>query len=345
LRPTLALLGRIAVRALVAGVVGLALLEVVLRLAGLPEGVGSVRGAFDLDDSTLGPYEAGGRIFVAWPREVAFQASFNSLGCRGPEPQLGDRPPILAIGDSYTFGFGVSDGQTWPAVLERRLREARIESSVINFASPRLTIEDQIRYVRRALPVLKPDIVILLPSARNGGGWLDENGLTPHQMAVEETRRRRGGSWLRPAIRSLAISEARFVGSHWRRQLVAEGRGEYPPLSLDKPIPSEPEDMGRYERGVAEAKALVESHGAALVLVSLPALGSKDGMMTMGRSWAGKTASEVGVHYLDLYAAYSAHPNLNELFLLPYDDHPSPLGHEVTADAVLAVLRDARLVD
>ena len=33
--------------------------------------------------TTLGVYEEGGRIFVACPREVAFQAHFNSLGCRG----------------------------------------------------------------------------------------------------------------------------------------------------------------------------------------------------------------------------------------------------------------------
>jgi lysophospholipase L1-like esterase len=331
--------------ALAAGLVGLALLELVLRLAGLPEGVGSVRAAYDLDDSTLGVYEEGGRIFVAWPKEVAFQANFNSLGCRGPEPQLGNRPPILAMGNSYTFGFGVGDEETWPAVLERRLREAGIERPVLNFASPRLTIEDQIRYLRRALPALKPDIVILFPSANNGGPWIDQNGLTPHQEAVEATRRRRAGSWLRPAIRSLAISEARFVGSHWRHQLVAEGRGEYPPLVRDKPISREPRDMGRYERGLAEAKALVESHGATLLLVSLPATGSKDGMLTMGRSWAEKYARKAGVHYLDLYSAYSRHTNLNELFLLPYDQHPSRLGHEVTADAVLGALRDAGLVD
>ena len=162
---------------------------------------------------------------------------------------------------------------------------------------------------------------------------------------MEQTRRRRGGSWLRPAIRSLAISEARFVSSHWRHQLIAEGRGEYPPVKQDKPIPTEPEDMERYERGVAEAKALVESHGATLVLVSLPAMGFEDGRLTIARSWTQKTARKLGVHYLDLYTAYSPYADLNKLFLLPYDNHPSPLGHEVTADAVLAALREAGLVN
>ena len=30
-----------------------------------------------------------------------------------------DKPPILAVGDSFTFGEEVSDGESWPADLQR----------------------------------------------------------------------------------------------------------------------------------------------------------------------------------------------------------------------------------
>lgn len=340
---SLRLLASLAGKGLLAAMLGLAVLELVLRLAGLPQGVGSVRAAYDLDDSTLGAYEAGGRIFIAWPPEIAFEAHFNSFGCRGDEPASLEPPPIIALGDSYTFGFGVKDDETWPAVLEALLREAGTPRAVLNFGSPRLTIEDQIRYLRRALPALRSDVVILFPKAHRDEADLDAQGRTPHQQTIDATRRRRQQSWLRPLVRSLALSEARFTSSHWRHQLLEEGRGAYPPLRRDRPAPGEPEDTSRYRRGVAEAKALAESHGATLVLVSLPERGSRDGVVTMRESWTRKIAEELGVPYVDLYTAFSGSANPNEFFLLPYDIHPSPLGQRVTAQAIHAVLLEHAL--
>lgn len=43
----------------------------------------------------------------------------NGLRSNGPDSSVKDRPPILAVGDSFTFGDEVSDDETWPAILER----------------------------------------------------------------------------------------------------------------------------------------------------------------------------------------------------------------------------------
>ena len=45
-------------------------------------------------------------------------AGFRVNGDGSPERA---RRTILAVGDSFTFGMGVGDHQTWPAILERRL--------------------------------------------------------------------------------------------------------------------------------------------------------------------------------------------------------------------------------
>lgn len=67
------------------------------------------------------------------------EAAINADGYRGPVVAK-EKPPdvirIVAIGDSQTFGTGVAEGETWPAVLrstlQKSLPEARVE--VLNCA-------------------------------------------------------------------------------------------------------------------------------------------------------------------------------------------------------------------
>jgi len=48
----------------------------------------------------------------------------SSLGIRNVEVTSQSQPNsirILALGDSHTFGYGVSDEETWPRLLEQKL--------------------------------------------------------------------------------------------------------------------------------------------------------------------------------------------------------------------------------
>src|SRR5262249_29739819 len=59
----------------------------------------------------------------------------NSLGFRGPEfdPKNKKALRVVAVGDSCTFGFGVSDNNhTYPAQLYRLLNERYSDAEVIN---------------------------------------------------------------------------------------------------------------------------------------------------------------------------------------------------------------------
>src|SRR5262249_3795665 len=57
----------------------------------------------------------------------------NALGLRNPEVSL-DRTSgsyrIVALGDSHTFGFGVPEEQSYPRLLENRLRQSALGQSV-----------------------------------------------------------------------------------------------------------------------------------------------------------------------------------------------------------------------
>jgi len=89
----------------------------------------------------------------------------NSLGMRGPEiekPKRGYR--IIALGNSCTFGWGVSYDQTWThqlqIILNDRLPGRDIE--VINAGVPGYSSEQGKRYLSDKLLGLKPDMVLIM---------------------------------------------------------------------------------------------------------------------------------------------------------------------------------------
>jgi len=79
------------------------------------------------------------RGFTLVPGQVAYtygaEATIDHSGFRtnGPSTQRSEyAPTVLAVGDSFTFGLGVRDDETWPARLERRLAEWQPDVRVAN---------------------------------------------------------------------------------------------------------------------------------------------------------------------------------------------------------------------
>ena len=121
---------------------------------------------FDLDQELywrLRPNQTG---FV-WMGNASFRSPevrINNLGLRGPDifPDERNKLRILALGDSYTFGSGVRDDETFATVLQQALGDG---VEVINAGVPGYGIFQAERALRRLLPLLQPQIVLLtLPS-------------------------------------------------------------------------------------------------------------------------------------------------------------------------------------
>jgi lysophospholipase L1-like esterase len=66
--------------------------------------------------------------------EFRMRLSTNSLSFRGPEPAGIPERSILFLGDSFTLGYGVSDGEEYPARIAAELtrRDGKGATSVIN---------------------------------------------------------------------------------------------------------------------------------------------------------------------------------------------------------------------
>lgn len=74
---------------------------------------------------------------------------------------------ILAVGDSLTVGFGVAADQSYPALLERRLREAGYAYRVLNAGINGEKSGEALARIDRILAA-KPDIVVLETGANDG---------------------------------------------------------------------------------------------------------------------------------------------------------------------------------
>jgi hypothetical protein len=110
---------RNALAVLVSGAVSVVLAELFLRTFVTVRDVGP---AFSVHDPVLGkrikPNFAGERMTP----EFRMRLTTNSLGFRGPEPASFPERPILFLGDSFTLGYGVSDGEEFPALIAAELR-------------------------------------------------------------------------------------------------------------------------------------------------------------------------------------------------------------------------------
>ena len=96
-------------------------------------------------DSRLGWIPRPGRYGSDWTSNV------DSLGLRdNGRSMAATGRPILAVGDSFTFGNEVEDNETWPAYLEEILNKRVINAGVGAYGGPfrTLTANEQDQFVR-----------------------------------------------------------------------------------------------------------------------------------------------------------------------------------------------------
>jgi len=95
--------------------------------------------------------------------EFTFTAVTNSFGIRDREVDLRRKKGcrILALGDSFTYGWGVADHEAWPKVLERRLAETKHTAEVLNFGCPGAGADAYAEIAENVIPISKPDFVLV----------------------------------------------------------------------------------------------------------------------------------------------------------------------------------------
>ena len=90
--------------------------------------------SFTVHDPVLGKRVKPGFSTERITPEFRMRFTSNSLGFRGPETHDFAMAPLLFLGDSFTLGYGVNDGEEYPALVAAELRRRYGEKapSVVN---------------------------------------------------------------------------------------------------------------------------------------------------------------------------------------------------------------------
>lgn len=282
-------------------------------------------------------------------------------GFRGAEMDDSSAPPkerVLALGDSFMFGLGVEDDETFPAALERALA-ASGPVRVRNGGVPGYNLLQSVTRLEAALSENPPDAVVL--------GFL-ENDLhnvdgPDNEVAPDATLRPAPGSyrppttvnpfqalsgpWLWLQIHSAAFRLASFAAI--RQRLAVSGNEELAALAREAESSQELGDRllrGEHdaetdprftgaERLLRSAADATRAAGIPLVLVVFPRpeqLVSE--RLRGGNERIAALARAAGIVVVDPTKALAAEPDRIGLYLFPHDHHPSPRGYAVMAAEV-----------
>jgi lysophospholipase L1-like esterase len=222
-----------------------------------------------------------------WSRTVLARPEFrvpvrtNAAGFRGgplPGPKRPGVYRIVALGDSFTFGFGVRERQAWPARLAARLNAhfggaPRVE--VVNLGVPGTGPRDYLWHAAHTGVGLQPDLVVvgLFANDVNDVYQLDRFGARSPLFALEALQQ--GGLaprpwWKRAADAALPNLYA-LAGRAAARLTTGPGEARAAPIEA-APAAADPERMlaaladryGRREAVLARYRALPGADRAAV---------------------------------------------------------------------------------
>lgn len=315
---------------------------------------------------------------VAPEFRVRVRISEQGLRDRAYGPKRPGRFRVLALGDSFTFGFGVDAEDAYPKQLERLLRANRrgSEYDVINAGAPGYATNQELQYLKEDGLAYQPDLVLigffaandvkdnLLPPDRFtivGGYLYDKQG---YEQAVR-LRRQRFGQLPIPFKDTLwAHSHAyRFFADRYHRWLVESGRRTQPvespsPASTPVPVASpappptpgiDPEVFEVTERLLLETVETARTHRAAVALVLIPDIKQVNNPTGRWRAaWEELTtfAAAHQIPVIDLAPAFLEANRAGQTPMLWFmtNNHWTAAGHRLAATLIYRALVQQRLI-
>ncbi|MCB0319508.1 MAG: SGNH/GDSL hydrolase family protein, partial [Bdellovibrionales bacterium] len=235
---------------------------------------------FDVNSGLPPNGQVAGKRYT-WGHEVRK----NSFGARGPEPAI-PKPPnvyrVLIIGDSLTWGAGVSEEERYSNVAEHLLKDLDFSKhiEIVNIAqqgNPLIAYRDQLLKLGEQL---EPNLVVI-------GFCLNDPQPAPQDYSSERA------SYIKrqKALLLKAISIQRYfphIGQLLRRTIIqwGEWRGVYPawPDALERVYDPKSSEWQRFEVALKEIVTWSTLHGLPQPIFAVLNQGSS----TVNPTWYSK---------------------------------------------------------
>jgi hypothetical protein len=261
-------------------------------------------------------------------------ASINGLGLRGADPQEG-KGNILILGDSFTFGAGVADEETFVARLHDVLKT---QVSVINGGQPGYGLFQMEAALHRLGENLKPELVIAVIWQ---GDFLRRPPNENERASIRRTQalsRIIKNSVLLTHIYRMVEKAVIVFGA--QRAVVHVGEGGKAEASADSYVKGLEDDRPVLVR----MNELAKTYGKGLVIVLWPKEGfvshlppAEVGLAERLKDSLEKFSRESQIPFISVQPMLQAAKPIEQL-VIAGDGHPTPIAHCLVAQTILKAI-------
>lgn len=264
------------------------------------------------------------------------------------EPGAGG--PILALGDSFTFGDDVGDADTWPAQLERMLGRPVANAGVFAYGLDQIVLRAE-----ELVPKLQPALVVVsyIPDDIRRCGLSVFSRAKPYFVLEEGELRlenvpvpRAQGAREAPPSKLRTAAGYSFLADFVMRRVAPDSWLE----AREAAVPGQGVVSAPEKRGVAVACALLErladlgrEHDVPIVVVQQYEKYLKN--VGVRRSRAAASCVKDVLPVLDLELLLDRYRRgLPDKFAALFDQHMTPEGNRVVAERIVKFLSERELL-
>ncbi|MBI4880659.1 MAG: SGNH/GDSL hydrolase family protein [Planctomycetes bacterium] len=239
---------------------------------------------------------------------------------------------IACVGDSYTFGMGVGDDETWPARLQALvdLRAGAGRCEVWNCGVPAYDTPQELAFLTKTVLPFRPDLVLLcyyLNDAKTTEEiYRSDNPLERLLEMLSQPRREGFRAFVRRhSVLADVLAEQLFFR-------LAMDRYAFSYLEVYR---ADLEGWREAKQALVRMRDLLREQGIRFGVITYPLLIRREGALE-------SSAADAIVHEFlrqESIAAFDLAPSFHDrdvdaLRVHPYDPHPNAAAHQIAAEAV-----------
>jgi len=264
---------------------------------------------------------------------------------------------IMVIGDSFTFGMGVSLEDTYAKRLEQLINDAGKTAEVINCGVIGYGMWQYLETLKRKVIPYKPDLVILglfiddippsIPPYKHLNNW---SGTNPYAQDASGVMSR---SYLWNFLKNWnRIFETKYRYRRGYKYLKGieerkEATGPAHPETTWYKIMYGKLAKETYRDFSSTLKEFVRTCEATNIKVLIALIPDAAQLHEPERQavngFVAQTCREIGVPFVDVTKRLEKEEDPRTLYLFPIDAHTSPKGHRLIAESILEKIKELRL--